>query len=57
MHDRLEPIPADKDPQTLEVTLVFKTKHNPGTPLHLLQIAKNYFRGKGVKLEGDVIEI
>lgn len=43
--------------QTLNITLKYKVKHNPGNEPHLKVIAENYFRSKGVKLEDNLIEI
>lgn len=46
-------------PQTLPITIRFRTEHKPATPEHLAQVAANHFRPKGVKFikEELVIEI
>jgi hypothetical protein len=44
--------------QYLPITMVFKIKHNPGTPEHLHELARRYFEGKGIVLRDDnVIEV
>ena len=41
----------------MTTTLEFQTKHEPGTPEHLHQIAKNWLEGKGVTLLDYKIKI
>lgn len=42
--------------QTLTITIRFKEKHEPGHEAHLTEIARSYFKGKGINLT-DAIEI
>jgi len=43
--------------QTLTITIEFQTEHKPDTEEHLKQVAENYFRSKGILLEGNVIRV
>ena len=43
--------------QTLTITLEFQVEHTPATDEHLHQIAENYFRPKGITLDGGTIRI
>lgn len=44
--------------QKLNITIVFKEKHSPGSDLHLHEVVMNYLKGKGVELaEGNEVYI
>lgn len=43
-------------PQTLTITIKYKERHEPGHEAHLTEIARSYFKGKGINLT-DAIEI
>jgi len=45
----------EEEPQT--ICLQFRVNHSPGTKEHLKQIALEYFKGKGIKVENDKIVI
>lgn len=45
------------EPQTLTITIEYKVEHSPATEEQLEQIAKNYFKGKGILLEDKKIRI
>jgi len=45
------------DPQTIQITVEFKTEHTPGNEEHLNQILENYFKGKSVDYKDRVISV
>lgn len=47
-----------EEKQTLTITFVFNTKHNPGTPEHLSEVLRNTLAPKGIQLlENNLITI
>lgn len=46
-----------EEPQSLDVKIVFKIKHNPGNEKHLKEVLRAYFRGKGVDFNGEEIYV
>lgn len=47
----------NEEPQELEIKVIFKVKHSPGTPEHLEQIVENYLRPKGISMVDRVIYV
>lgn len=45
------------EPQELEIKIIFKMKHSPGTEDHLHAIAEHYFQKKGITVDNGVIII
>lgn len=45
----------DDEPQTREVIVEFRVKHNPGNGQHHDQILANFFRAKGVHFEPEKV--
>jgi hypothetical protein len=45
------------EPQTLQVTVVFKVKHSPGTDYHLKEVLRNYLKAKGVEFNREDVVI
>jgi hypothetical protein len=46
-----------KPKQSLTITLEYETEHVPDSPSHLHEVARHYFEGKGITLEGGVMKI
>lgn len=42
------------DRQRLHIEVLFKTKHIPGTPVHLREILRSYLAPKGIELQDDL---
>ena len=53
-HDTYE----EEEKQSIHIEVIFKEKQNPGSVLHLREIAKAYLAPKGIMLRDDLtIEI
>ncbi len=42
------------DRQRLHIQVIFNTRHNPGSVLHLREVLKSYLAGKGIELHDDL---
>ena len=43
--------------QEINIKIIFKVRHEPGTEAHLQSILENYLRGKGIELKDGIIYV